>query len=148
MANTWPSAASAEITDLLASSLSAKKHCVTWIPPPKSMGTRSGRRTVATSPSCALHLMVQASTSNRTAQDSPGPSAWRTPIPGEAHEVWRAPEGRGSVFKEIVSARQLFWSAGGHIAFPWEGDGWLHLYSVPAAGGSAAPLTPGDFEVE
>jgi dipeptidyl aminopeptidase/acylaminoacyl peptidase len=67
---------------------------------------------------------------------------------GEAHEIWRAKEGPGSVFKEIVSDHQLFWSAGDHIAFPWEGDGWLHLYSVPAAGGSAAPLTPGDFEVE
>jgi dipeptidyl aminopeptidase/acylaminoacyl peptidase len=67
---------------------------------------------------------------------------------GEAHEIWRAKEGPGSVFKEIVSDHQLFWSAGDHIAFPWEGDGWLHLYSVPAAGGTAAPLTPGDFEVE
>ena len=67
---------------------------------------------------------------------------------GEAHEIWRAKEGQGSVFKEIVSDHQLFWSAGDHIAFPWEGDGWLHLYSVPAAGGSAVPLTPGDFEVE
>jgi dipeptidyl aminopeptidase/acylaminoacyl peptidase len=67
---------------------------------------------------------------------------------GEAHEIWRAKEGPGSVFKEIVSDNQLLWSAGGHIAFPWEGDGWLHLYSVLAAGGSAVPLTPGDFEVE
>jgi dipeptidyl aminopeptidase/acylaminoacyl peptidase len=67
---------------------------------------------------------------------------------GTAHEIWRAKEGQGSVFKEIVSDHQLFWSAGDRIVFPWEGDGWLHLYSVPAAGGSSAPLTPGDFEVE
>jgi dipeptidyl aminopeptidase/acylaminoacyl peptidase len=67
---------------------------------------------------------------------------------GAAHEIWRAKEGQGSVFKEIVSDHQLFWSAGDHIVFPWEGDGWLHLYSVPAAGGPAVPLSPGDFEVE
>jgi dipeptidyl aminopeptidase/acylaminoacyl peptidase len=67
---------------------------------------------------------------------------------GAAHEIWRAKEGQGSVFKEIVSDHQLFWSAGDHIAFPWEADGWLHFYSVPAAGGPAVPLTPGDFEVE
>jgi dipeptidyl aminopeptidase/acylaminoacyl peptidase len=67
---------------------------------------------------------------------------------GAAHEIWRAKDGQGSVFKEIVSDHQLFWSAGDHIAFPWEGDGWLHLYSVPAAGGPAVPLSPGDFEVE
>ncbi len=67
---------------------------------------------------------------------------------GEAHEIWRAKEGPGSVFKEIVSDHQLFWSAGDRIVFPWEADGWLHLYSVPATGGSAVPLTPGEFEVE
>ena len=32
--------------------------------------------------------------------------------------------------------------------FPWEKEGWLNLYSVPAAGGAAARLTPGAFEVE
>src|SRR5207247_3207152 len=42
----------------------------------------------------------------------------------------------------------LFWMAGDRIVFPWEKDGWTHLYAVPAAGGRAALLTPGDFEVE
>jgi dipeptidyl aminopeptidase/acylaminoacyl peptidase len=33
--------------------------------------------------------------------------------------------------------------------FPWEADGWTHLYSVPVAGGVPATLlTPGAFEVE
>ena len=32
--------------------------------------------------------------------------------------------------------------------FPWEGDGWTHLYSVPVEGGPATLMTPGDFEVE
>ena len=32
--------------------------------------------------------------------------------------------------------------------FPWERDGWLHLYSVSADGGRAQVLTTGDFEIE
>src|SRR5208282_4641251 len=67
---------------------------------------------------------------------------------GQGREVWRAREGRGSVFHQIVAENQLFWAAGDRIIFPWEGDGWLHLYSVPAAGGAADLLTPGGFEVE
>src|SRR5205085_285006 len=34
------------------------------------------------------------------------------------------------------------------IVFPWEKDGWTHLYSVATSGGAAQLLTPGDFEVE
>jgi dipeptidyl aminopeptidase/acylaminoacyl peptidase len=66
-------------------------------------------------------------------------------------EVWKAAEGDGSVFRQLGSERQLFW-AGDRLVFPWERDGWTHLYSVPIAGGAtvgdATPLTPGAFEVE
>jgi dipeptidyl aminopeptidase/acylaminoacyl peptidase len=68
---------------------------------------------------------------------------------GEGREIWRAAEGPGSVFRGLAGDRQLWWGPGGRIVFPWEGDGWTHLYSVPAAGGApAVPLTPGAFEVE
>ena len=67
---------------------------------------------------------------------------------GAGREIWRAREGRGSVYREVVSASQLLWADGGRIVFPWEGDGWTHLYSVAAAGGAAHLLTPGEFEVE
>lgn len=67
---------------------------------------------------------------------------------GGGREVWRARAGQGSVFREVTGERQLFWMEGGRILFPWEGDGWTHLYSVPAAGGAAMLLTPGAFEVE
>lgn len=67
---------------------------------------------------------------------------------GHGREVWHAPSGRGSVFRDIVADNQIFWSADDRLVFPWEGDGWTHLYSVPAAGGKATLLTPGDFEVE
>ncbi len=64
------------------------------------------------------------------------------------HEVWRSCEGRGSVFHFLAANQQLFWTADDHLIFPWEGDGWTHLYSVPLKGGAATLMTPGDFEVE
>ena len=67
---------------------------------------------------------------------------------GSGREVWRAERGKGSVFHEIVAERQLSWSAGDRILFPWERDGWAHLYAVPVAGGAATLLAPGEFEVE
>ena len=67
---------------------------------------------------------------------------------GRASEIWKADTGPGSVFQGVNTPQQLMWAAGDRIVFPWERDGWIHLYSVPAAGGTAAPLTPGNFEVE
>jgi dipeptidyl aminopeptidase/acylaminoacyl peptidase len=67
---------------------------------------------------------------------------------GRAHEVWRAAEGIGSAFRETDSPDQLHWIVGNRIVFPWEREGWLHFYAVPVAGGNAAQLTPGKFEVE
>jgi dipeptidyl aminopeptidase/acylaminoacyl peptidase len=67
---------------------------------------------------------------------------------GTGHEIWKAHEGAGSVFRGVVADRQLLWSADGRLIFPWEGDGWTHLYSVAAGGGKTELLTPGDFEVE
>jgi dipeptidyl aminopeptidase/acylaminoacyl peptidase len=66
---------------------------------------------------------------------------------GRSHEVYRAPQGAGSVFHGLSSDVQLIWS-GGTLVFPAENDGWLHLYSVSAEGGAARLLTPGEFEIE
>lgn len=67
---------------------------------------------------------------------------------GKAKTVFQADPGPGSVFFEMVAANQILWGADDRLVFPWEKDGWLHLYSVPAAGGTATLLTPGAFEVE
>jgi dipeptidyl aminopeptidase/acylaminoacyl peptidase len=69
---------------------------------------------------------------------------------GIGREVWHADEGQGSVFREVVADDQLVWSADDAIIFPWEKDGWTHLYSIPASSesGKATLLTPGEFEVE
>jgi dipeptidyl aminopeptidase/acylaminoacyl peptidase len=66
---------------------------------------------------------------------------------GKGQSVWKAAEGRGSAFREIHGT-QLVWTADSFLVFPWEADGWSHLYSIPASGGKALLLTPGDFEVE
>ena len=67
---------------------------------------------------------------------------------GVGREIWKADPGPGSAYRDIVADQQLLWMAGDRIVFPWEKDGWTHLYAVPAQGGRATLLTPGDFEVE
>ena len=67
---------------------------------------------------------------------------------GKTRELWHAQEGAGSAFHEMVAKTQLLWGASNRIMFPWERDGYLHLYSLNAQGGVAQPLTPGAFEVE
>ncbi|RZU40562.1 S9 family peptidase [Edaphobacter modestus] len=90
-------------------------------------------------------------------EPQPSPANRRTASPwlicianattGAGHPVWKASEGRGSAFRELHGT-QLFWSEDNHLIFPWEGDGWLHLYSILSSGGKAELLTPGNFEVE
>ncbi|HEY6465655.1 MAG TPA: prolyl oligopeptidase family serine peptidase [Candidatus Acidoferrales bacterium] len=67
---------------------------------------------------------------------------------GGGREVWRAAAGTGSVFHGVAAHDQLLWCDGDRIVFPWEHDGWTHLYSVPVSGGAAVLMTPGDFEVD
>ena len=67
---------------------------------------------------------------------------------GQARQVWKADAGYGSAFQGVVAENQLHWGAGDRLVFPWEKDGWLHLYSVAVSGGKPTLLTPGNFEVE
>jgi dipeptidyl aminopeptidase/acylaminoacyl peptidase len=67
---------------------------------------------------------------------------------GAGHEVWRAKDGPGSVFREMTARNQVMWGGSGRLVFPWEADGWTHLYSVSIEGGAAKLLTPGAFEIE
>jgi dipeptidyl aminopeptidase/acylaminoacyl peptidase len=67
---------------------------------------------------------------------------------GKGREVWHAQEGPGSVFWPLAGNDQLRWTSGGNIVFPWERDGWQHLYSVPSKSGTAILLTPGAFEAD
>ena len=67
---------------------------------------------------------------------------------GAGRAAWFAEKGPGSAFRGIDAENQIFWADGDRLVFPWERDGWLHLYSVSADGGRAQVLTPGDFEIE
>jgi dipeptidyl aminopeptidase/acylaminoacyl peptidase len=67
---------------------------------------------------------------------------------GGGRTIWTARSGPGSVFHGMEGDPQLSWAAADRIVFPWEGDGWLHLYSITASGGEPKLLTPGDFEVD
>lgn len=66
---------------------------------------------------------------------------------GSATTAWTAEAGVGSAFRGIVGD-QLMWAGGDRLVFPWERTGWTSLYSVPASGGAATLLTPGEGEVE
>ncbi len=67
---------------------------------------------------------------------------------GAARSVWVADAGGGSVFRGIVADNQIGWTAGDRLVFPWERDGWTHLYAIAVEGGRPTLLTPGGFEVE
>ncbi len=67
---------------------------------------------------------------------------------GTGRQVWKSDAGPGSVFRAVVAEDQLVWTSANRIVFPWERDGWTHLYSAPIEGGTATLLTPGEFEVE
>ena len=84
-------------------------------------------------------------------------SIWTVDVASrQSRQIWQAEPGMGSAFYTLdedatgwgQQGDQLFWSASGDIAFVWERDGWRHLYAVPADGGEARLLTPGEGVVE
>ena len=69
---------------------------------------------------------------NRT--ESPWSIVVASVATGDGKEIWKAEEGVGSAFRDIVSDAQLMWAQSDYIVFPWERDGWTHLYKVSANG--------------
>jgi len=67
---------------------------------------------------------------------------------GEAKEVWKSPATPEGSLPRMAGAAVLNWAAENRIVFASEMDGWQHLYSIPATGGSPGLLTPGDCEFE
>ena len=95
-------------------------------------------------------LRIPTGGSERGARTAGEPWSIRiaNPADGTGRQIWAADKGPGSVFHAMAATNQLLWTAGDRLVFPWEKEGWLHLYSVSTEGGPAAALTPGDFEVE
>jgi dipeptidyl aminopeptidase/acylaminoacyl peptidase len=67
---------------------------------------------------------------------------------GTAAPAWRSPATLNGSFPQVPDGLFLMWGAGDRLTFRAEMDGWAHLYSLPAAGGEATLLTPGEFIVE
>ncbi len=69
---------------------------------------------------------------------------------GNSKQIWQAKEGVGSRYWSggLVADNNLFWTADNYLIFPYEGDGWHHLYSISPNGGTAKLLTSGNGEVE
>lgn len=76
-------------------------------------------------------------------------SIWVAPADGGAGSaVWQSPNTLAGSYPEVAGEANLHWGAGDRLVFMAYLDDWPHLYSVPAAGGAATLLTPGNFMVE
>src|SRR6185437_9166469 len=68
---------------------------------------------------------------------------------GEANVVWQSPDTLGGSYPQTAGGANLHWAEdGSKLVFLSDIDGWPHLYSVDAKGGSPLLLTPGKFMVE
>jgi dipeptidyl aminopeptidase/acylaminoacyl peptidase len=69
---------------------------------------------------------------------------------GKTKELWKASAGRGSVFTEDIPVADnlLWWASGNQLVFPYEKDGWQHLYALDINKGTTRLLTPGNGEIE
>jgi dipeptidyl aminopeptidase/acylaminoacyl peptidase len=69
-------------------------------------------------------------------------------LTGEGAAVWRSGSAIDDSYPQVAGEANLAWMAGDRLVFLSEADGWQHLYSVSASGGSAVLLTPGAYMVE
>jgi WD40-like Beta Propeller Repeat len=67
---------------------------------------------------------------------------------GPARELWRSEATLAGSLPRLAGPNLLQWAAGESLVFASEQDGWMHLYTLPAAGGAPRLLTPGACEVE
>ncbi|MHA4807040.1 prolyl oligopeptidase family serine peptidase [Flavitalea flava] len=67
---------------------------------------------------------------------------------GKATLLWKAPETVEASAPSTQGGFNLHWTSTGRIVFVSFQDGWPHLYSMPATGGSPLLLTNGPFIAE
>jgi len=65
----------------------------------------------------------------------------------KARELWKSAKGSRDSLPHFAT-ESLQFTAGNRVVFDSEADGWNHLYSIAASGGTATLLTPGEFDVE
>jgi dipeptidyl aminopeptidase/acylaminoacyl peptidase len=69
-------------------------------------------------------------------------------ITGKITEIWKAPQTLEGSPPSTHGGYNLHWAAKNRIVFLSYMDGWPHLYSINANGGSPLLLTPGNFMAE
>ncbi|MBL7864150.1 MAG: S9 family peptidase [Cyclobacteriaceae bacterium] len=76
-------------------------------------------------------------------------SIWTVDVKtGIAAQIWKAPTTLRGSYPTTNGTTNLQWAAGDRITFLSYQDGWPHLYSISATGGTALLLTPGSFMAE
>jgi dipeptidyl aminopeptidase/acylaminoacyl peptidase len=85
----------------------------------------------------------------------PGFSVWSVDADGRspARELWSSPQaptvdGGSIAYPRAVAGSYDLMYGDGFLVVPGEWNGWNHLYAIPADGGDARELTPGDGIVE
>lgn len=68
---------------------------------------------------------------------------------GQARVAWQSPDTLVGSYPQTAGGANLHWADGGaKLVFLSDVDGWPHLYSIDANGGTPRLLTPGNFMVE
>ncbi|MCE2936929.1 MAG: S9 family peptidase [Cyclobacteriaceae bacterium] len=76
-------------------------------------------------------------------------SIWTADVnTGKAAVLWKAPATLAGSYPTTHGTTNLNWAAGNRIVFLSYHDGWPHLYSIAAQGGSPLLLTAGPFMCE
>ena len=63
-------------------------------------------------------------------------------------KVWEADQGMGSVFFGQFPGAALEWISEDELVFPWEKEGWMHLYALQTSTAKLTELTKGSGIVE
>ena len=66
----------------------------------------------------------------------------------EGKEIWHSGTADNDSFPSETANKSFYFADNNRMIFASEQDGWNHLYSIAASGGTATLLTPGAFEVE
>jgi len=67
---------------------------------------------------------------------------------GDAKEIWHSGKEANDSFPSETADKSFYFATNDRLLFASEQDGWNHLYSIAASGGSPTLLSPGSFEVE
>ncbi|MGH9414246.1 MAG: hypothetical protein ACRD0Y_10980, partial [Terriglobales bacterium] len=66
---------------------------------------------------------------------------------GQARQLWQSSNGRNGSLPGEWEAAAFQFAGADRIVFAAGTDGWMHLYSIPASGGSPLLLPPGPYSI-